>query len=268
MQKILFDIDGFVKLSGLFSEEFCNKLKEELQNIEPTVYIPFTDIPWGYGNLINHPLFKEITQNSKLQKTINLLIGSPYVFNHLLINNKAAWIGSAVEWHQELSLVDTFAPGYTAEDEYSFLQIYVALDKHTQENGCLKLFPGSHKLGLLPHYDTIGYNLGHKKQVEPAVLEQLNTTNPVIDMIMQPGDVLLFNPLLVHGSSSNYSPNDRKAIVLQARKNNKPKDSNVFEETTRKRTEFVVGHLENYINKLKKDNIYKDFTKNDTETTK
>jgi ectoine hydroxylase-related dioxygenase (phytanoyl-CoA dioxygenase family) len=268
MQKNLFNINGFIKFSNLFSEEFCNELKQELQNIEPISYIPFTDIPWGYGNLINQSLFKEITKNNTLQEVIYLLLGSSYVFNHLMINNKAAWIGSAVEWHQELSLVNTFAPGYTPEDDKDFLQIYIALDSHTQENGCLKIFPGSHKLGLLPHYDTIGYNLGHKKQVEPAILEQLNTTNPVIDIIMQPGDVLIFNPLLVHGSSSNYSPNNRKAIILQVRKNNKPKDKNIFEKATKKRTEFVVSYLENYANKLKRSNIYKDFTRNDTETTK
>ena len=31
----------------------------------------------------------------------------------------------------------------------SYVQTFVAVDPHTVENGCLKIYPGSHRLGLL-----------------------------------------------------------------------------------------------------------------------
>ena len=59
-----------------------------------------------------------------------------------MINNKAPWIGPDVEWHQEVFNIDTYAPGGNANvDSWKdYLQIYIALDPHTLENGCLKVY--------------------------------------------------------------------------------------------------------------------------------
>ena len=80
---------------------------------------------------------------------------------------------------------------------------------------------------------------------------------------MEPGDVLIFNHLVVHGSASNSSSKSRKAIVAQARKNLREKNMEIFEKETCFRTNFVVNSLEARINKLKTKNIYSDMNKGD-----
>ena len=42
--------------------------------------------------------------------------------------------------------------------------------------------------------------------------------------------MLIFNHLLVHGSGTNLSPHDRKAVVLQAQKKLLKKDNEIFEK--------------------------------------
>ena len=70
---------------------------------------------------------------------------------------------------------------------------------------------------------------------------------------LKPGDVLIFNHRVVHGSSSNHSSKSRKAIVVQARKNIREKDMNVFQKETDYRTNFVIDALQKRIDKYGTD---------------
>lgn len=250
---------GYVYLKGLLTDTKCAKFKERLETLPGKIFIPFTDIPWGYGNLIDDDEFKQVTEIKQLKNIIQTIIGKGFKYNHLVVNNKESFIGSAVEWHQEASAIDTFAPGYTLQDVDKFVQIYIALDDHVQENGCLSIFPGSHKEGLLPHDDIIGYNLNHKKQITHSALVELNNKIPVTPIHMKAGDALIFSHLLVHGSGSNISPISRKAIVLQARINDKKKDMNIFSKAASFRTNFIVEEITKKIKTLQKNNIYTDF---------
>ena len=62
--------------------------------------------------------------------------------------------------------------------------------------------------------------------------------------------------MIVHGSASNCSSKSRKAVVLQARKNVREKNEEVFQKETHFRTNFVINALEERIDKLKSKNIY------------
>lgn len=250
---------GYSFLKNLISEQICEELKASLRNLPGKIFIPYTDIPWGYGNLLQESKFNQVLQNQTLQLTLKSILGEKFTFNHLVVNNKESFIGSAVEWHQEASAIDTFAPGYTVEDVDKFVQVYIALDDHIQDNGCLNIFPGSHKEGLLPHDDIIGYNLNHKKQIKHSALVELNDKTPVKPIQMKAGDALIFSHLLVHGSGSNISPISRKAIVLQARIDDREKDLEVYSRAVNFRTNFTIKELSNRIEKLKESNLYKDF---------
>ncbi len=77
----------------------------------------------------------------------------------------------------------------------------------TRDSGCLAAVPGSHKGELLPHADpdweyvNAGF-LGIETQTEAQR----------VYLEMDPGDTLLFHPLLVHGSGRNRSDRFRRAI--------------------------------------------------------
>ncbi len=85
------------------------------------------------------------------------------------------------------------------------LNIWVALTDMSEENGCLRMEPGSHNKGVLDWADA-GDAVHRKLAVEP---EQ---TTP---LVMKAGDAVAFTRLTVHGSGPNLSDEPRIAYALQ-----------------------------------------------------
>ena len=158
--------------------------------------------------------------------------------------------------------MQTYAPGNEPKKDWNkFTQIFISLDDQTTNNGCLKIFPKSHKLGLLNSEDTLGPNLGHKRRL---IIDDLNLAYKkcgIMDVMLKKGDALIFNHLIIHGSSTNTSPEGRMAIVLQARRSDVVKTQIEFEKESNYRENFMIKFLQNKLDSLKisKGNKYKDF---------
>ena len=257
-----YDEDGFYVARSVFTLEFCEEIKDYLNALPAAINIPFSDVPWGWGDLYNEGPFSKITDDRLLNMFCEGILGKGHKFMTLMVNNKAPWIGSSVEWHQEVFNMKTYAPGCDPEKDWeSFAQVYVALDDQALENGCLKVFPGSHRLGILPHVDIVADNFGHKRQVAYRELEGAYKKCGVSNVIMSTGDVLFFNHRLIHGSASNHSPYPRKSIVLRA-SSNPPvakHDPDTFERETQHRRNFVIASLSARVKTLRDKNPYSDF---------
>ena len=106
-----------------------------------------------------------------------------------------------------------------------FLQIYVPLEKQDLENGCLKFIPKSHKFGVLKLKIWLVIILLIREEFL-LILKKIYGKKGIVNCILNPGDVIIFNHLIVHGSATNTGPRSRKAIVLQARSKIKKKYEN------------------------------------------
>jgi|TARA_A100001011_G_scaffold396652_1_gene495070 hypothetical protein len=252
--------NGFYIWKSFYDSEYCIELKKYLSFLPAKLTIPYTNIPWGYGNLLRQGPFKNITEDARINQICKDVFSDSYIFNHLYVHNKVKWIGKGIEWHQELFNIDTYAPGYDSEKDWEkFIQFYVPLDHQNLKNGCIKVFPGSHKLGILDHEDVMDENFGHKRRVTYEVMNQLQEKCGVKNCILNPGDLLIFNHRLVHGSPSNNSPYDRKAIVLQAREDSIVKNDEVFQKEKKYRRNFVLEGLNNKLKEMNSQDLYNDF---------
>ena len=251
--------DGFYIIKNGLAKHQSSILIKRLKKLKPKVYLPNTNIPWGYGNLMNDKEFGKILENKKLNGVLEDFFKKKYHFNHLLLQNKAPWIGPSVEWHQEIFNIKTYAPGNSVKDWKKFLNIYIAIERQDLRNGCLKILKGSHKLGKLPYEDIMNEHFSHKRSVKYNVLLKISKKYKQIDCIMNPGDILIFNHLLVHGSPSNGSTKSRKSIVLQAQSIENKNNLKIFEKETKFRKKFILDKMKNKINLLIGKNIYKDF---------
>jgi ectoine hydroxylase-related dioxygenase (phytanoyl-CoA dioxygenase family) len=83
----------------------------------------------------------------------------------------------------------------------------VHLDDAPEEKGCIRVVPGSHKLGPLEHNPEGGYHLP---------LEQYPLASAVA-CPAEAGDVLFFSYLTIHGSGVNTSRAARTTILVQMR---------------------------------------------------
>jgi len=87
--------------------------------------------------------------------------------------------------------------------------VWTAMLPATRETGCLSVIPRSHKQGPLEHENPDWEYVNHGFYG----IRDLDISQRV-HVEMQPGDTLLFHPLLIHGSGSNTSKDFRRAISV------------------------------------------------------
>jgi hypothetical protein len=118
--------------------------------------------------------------------------------------NKDARDPAYVSWHQDLT--------YWGLEPADIVTAWVALSPATPESGCMKFWPGSHKLDILPHKDTFAKaNLLSRGQ---EIQVQVDESTIVFDQL-EPGQMSLHHVKLVHGSDANRSADRRLAFVIR-----------------------------------------------------
>jgi len=124
------------------------------------------------------------------------LLGPNVCFTHQQFVSKGAEAGAAsdVPWHQD--------SGYGELDPPTDLTIWIALSETDENNGCLWVLPGSHRLGLQTHQQAHGL-------MAAAVAEK------GVPVAMSAGDALLFSGHLLHRSLPNRTDQARHAMYLR-----------------------------------------------------
>jgi hypothetical protein len=93
----------------------------------------------------------------------------------------------------------------------AYVQTGLAIDPHTTESGCMRFIPGSHLRGELD-LDCSKFALGTAMTNEPLEAVGLSADD-AIDLLLEPGDLALWSPYLVHGSGKNRSNHKRRLYI-------------------------------------------------------
>ncbi|MCA9743537.1 MAG: phytanoyl-CoA dioxygenase family protein [Deferribacteres bacterium] len=125
------------------------------------------------------------------------LLGKDIILHHSKLFYKPAEKGSPFPMHQDWS--------YFPSEKDTMLAAIIHVSDATDEMGCLRVYPGSHKLGRLA--DSYG-------QIDSEVLAKypLEGAQPVE---AKAGDVVFFHYFTLHGSKPNRSPHIRKTVLVQ-----------------------------------------------------
>ena len=250
--------NGYYIAKNVLNDQDCKKIIYGLNQIKTNIKIPHTDIQFGYGNIINDELASIVTENSFIKDFCYKIYGEKYYYNSLYVHNKHKWVGPDVEWHQEVFNIKTFHPtnnNYTLDEiKDNFMQVYVALEDQSIENGGMKIIP--YQDNILEHYDTTNIHLNHKRAIKPEELDRIYENHGIINLNLKAGDVVFFNHLIPHSSSSNNSPFDRKAMVFLTYKNNEEFDENIRIKEKEYRKEFALNYLKNELNNKSNTPMY------------
>ena len=86
----------------------------------------------------------------------------------------------------------------------------LALGPCTREHGCLRVIPGTHRTGVLPHTDTGSPDsiLSRGQYIADGFDE-----SQAVDLELAPGEIGLFDAGIIHGSPVNRS-NERRIVLL------------------------------------------------------
>lgn len=93
----------------------------------------------------------------------------------------------------------------------SYVQTGIAIDPHTPDSGCMRFIPRSHLRGDLG-MDCSKKVLG--AAMADAALDAVGLrAADAIDLLLEPGDVALWSPYLVHGSGTNCLSHRRRFYI-------------------------------------------------------
>jgi hypothetical protein len=93
----------------------------------------------------------------------------------------------------------------------AYVQTGLAIDPHTPESGCMRFIPGSHLRGDLG-MDCSKLALG-TAMTDDALAAVGLSADDAFDLILEPGDLALWSPYLVHGSGKNRSDHKRRLYI-------------------------------------------------------
>ena len=208
----IYNENGFI-VKDILLKEYCNKINDYVMNNEKNAFYETEEnIKFGYKheNDINSPVFEILKKNKIIDNIITGILGD-YDINVIRSYNKHKFISRDIEYHQEY-YYNSLLP---SSDNYKhYVQLFIALEDHNLENGCLKIIPKSHNMGLLPYDNIINSNLEHKMKVSYKSLNEAYKKNGIKNCILKAGEGVFFNHLIIHGSQNNNSPFNRKALVI------------------------------------------------------
>ncbi|WP_198024788.1 phytanoyl-CoA dioxygenase family protein [Bradyrhizobium sp. Cp5.3] len=200
-----FDKDGFVKFAGLV--ENAQELREHILAIEAAE--PQVDGPWLYfessgkdasplinriENFADHDdVLGDCVRSSLMAGITTQLLGEPVCLFKEKINLKLPG-GAGFELHQDQQA------GWSRYASL-FVTALIAIDAADTSNGCLEVFPGLHKDGLLG------------PEGSPLPISAVGNRAP-IPVELSPGDVLFFDSYAPHASKPNLSDRPRRAMYL------------------------------------------------------
>jgi hypothetical protein len=138
----------------------------------------------------------ELSTHPRVLDCMEQLIGPNVLLKSTRVFYKFANSSSFVGWHQDgitEALKDAHVPA-----------IWLGLTSATAENGCLRVVPRSHRLGLIPHADRPNAD----NLTTQGATAQIEIDAPQ-DVVMQAGEMSLHHPLVLHASNPNHSDESR-----------------------------------------------------------
>lgn len=151
------------------------------------------------------PAFHDILWNPAFTQAASQLLGGAVRFWHDQLFCKPARDGGVVAWHQDYSY-------WTRTKPMAHLTCWIGLDDSTVDNGCLQYVPRSHRWDLLPITGLAGKMDAIRKVLTD---EQWNDFKPV-PIELKAGECAFHHPLLIHGSQENRTDRPRRAVVINA----------------------------------------------------
>ena len=198
-----YEDEGFVSPIDIFSKEKAKEIRNEIELIEKDMPKELEKSGRYNAHLIS-PLLDEVTHNPKILNAVESLIGKNILVCGTTLFIKNPHEKGFVSYHQDAK--------YIGLEPHNWVTAWVAITDSNEENGCMKMWSGSHKDNLKDHDQM--FNEGN-------LLTRGQTVNNVPkknvkSLILTAGQMSLHHPKVVHGSELNKSNDRRIGFVIQS----------------------------------------------------
>jgi non-heme Fe2+,alpha-ketoglutarate-dependent halogenase len=138
----------------------------------------------------------DLSTHPRVLDCMEQLVGPNVLLKSTRLFYKFGNSDSFVGWHQD-GITEEVKDGYVPA-------IWLGLTPATAENGCLRVVPRSHRLGLIPH----AARPNPDNLTTQGATAEVDIGTPQ-DVVMQAGEMSLHHPLVLHASNPNRSGESR-----------------------------------------------------------
>jgi ectoine hydroxylase-related dioxygenase (phytanoyl-CoA dioxygenase family) len=186
----LFSQDGFARLCTVFEHQLAekgDKLSDEL------------DTPH-----FREPRLLEFLLSDDVLDLVEPITGPDIVLwsSHFIC--KDPYTGRATPWHEDSAFWEGRVSSYD-----NIVTVWLALDRSTRENGCMRVIPGTHHDGFSQYVDA--------DQQRNTFLRQIDSVDEsrAVYFELGPGECSLHDSRIVHGAAANTSPFRRCGYTMR-----------------------------------------------------
>lgn len=221
-----YDRDGFLLLRNHIPADWISELRAETTRLagDPhtsrrasVITEPDSSEVRSLFNLPElSPVYDRVARSHRLLDIVMQLLGGPVYLHQSRINIKPAFHGKSFPWHSDFETwhVEDGLPAIRC------LSCSIFLTENSMFNGPLFVIPGSHRHyiscpGTTPadHYRQ-SLKKQHYGSPEPGVMEELLESSTLEACLGRPGDMLIFDANVQHGSPDNISHRPRTNMFL------------------------------------------------------
>ena len=194
---------GYISPIDVFSTKEAKEIRDEIENIEKKWPNFLEGLGRNYVHIIS-PIFNKACLNKRMLDAVESIIGKNILICGTTLFIKNANEKGFVSFHQDAK--------YIGLEPHNWVTAWVAITDANENNGCMRMWPGSHKNNLKHHNQKFDSNnlLTRGQTIENVPIKE---TEPVI---LKAGQMSLHHPTIVHGSGINKSNDRRIGFVVQS----------------------------------------------------
>ena len=194
---------GFVSPIDVLTSDEVNEIKTEIEKIEKKWPKELDGLGRNYIHMIS-PVFDKVCHNSKILDAVESIIGKDILVGGTTLFIKDPDNKGFVSWHQDAK--------YIGFEPHNWVTAWLAITDTNEENGCMRMWAGTHKEKIREHKDTFNESnlLTRGQTVQNVPLEK------TIPNELKAGQLSLHHPMIVHGSTPNRSKSRRIGFVIQS----------------------------------------------------
>ena len=202
-QQAAYQRDGFVAPIDIFTADEVAQIHAELDAAEAAHGEQLQAAGRNNAHYVL-PVLDRIAHDQRILDAVEDVIGPDILVAGTTLFIKEPETTGFISWHQDAR--------YIGLEPHDWVTAWLAISDVNEENGCMRMVPGTHTAPLVHHVDTFGEdNMLTRGQTVPDVDENMAVTVP-----LAPGQMSLHHPRVIHGSGPNRSPERRIGFALQS----------------------------------------------------
>src|SRR5579862_1871185 len=197
-----FHREGYLKGIPVFSPEEVKRFQDEFPRLA-ALLPPGTNVNFvNWWHKRNRFLY-DVCTDPRLLDLAEGLLGPDFFLWGSQFFVKDPGDGRIVPWHQDAQ--------YWPLTPQNAVTVFIAVTDCDRENACMRVVPGTHRVGRLRHHVSDDGRYGLRNEIDDGELD----LSKAVDLELRAGEISLHHDGLAHGSGANHSERLRVGFTMR-----------------------------------------------------